>query len=105
MKKWMWITVPVAVVALAVVLWGGSVFAQEPAIAPVAFSGNSTGMADYCRSAGGMSGMGGMMDGTTATTSVNRTEMQNYCQNAGGMMGAGNMTGHIGMMSGGMMGR
>ncbi len=89
---------------LALVFWGGTVFAQEPANsrAQVALSGNGTEMADYCRSAGGM---GGMMNGTTAVAGANLTEMQNYCQNAGGMMGSGNMTGHGGMMGGGMMGR
>ena len=75
MKKWMWLTVPVAVVGLALAFWGGAVFALEPTNSrvPVALSGNGTEMADYCRSAGGM---GGMMDGTTA--GVNWTEMQNY---------------------------
>ena len=117
MKKWMLLTVPVAVVGLALAFWGGAVFAQEPANpqSPVVRSGNWTEMADYCRSAGGMSGMGGMMDRTTAATSVNWTEMQDYCQNAGGMMGTGNMSGGMmshagmmgdgGMMGGGMMGR
>lgn len=100
MKKWTWLTVPVAVMGLALVFWGGTVLAQEPAKAQVAFSGNSTGMAGYCRD---------LMDDYQAAPGANWTEMRNYCQNASGMMGAGgmmvggNMTGPGGMMNGGGM--
>ncbi len=102
MKKWMWLTVPAATAGLALVFWGGAVFAQEPVNPQGQFagSGNWTGMQDYCR---------GIMSGNTTAT-INRTEMRSYCQNAGGIMGAGNITGG-GMMSGGgsfgrgMMGR
>lgn len=100
MKKWMWLTVPATVVVLALGLWGGAVFAQEP-VNPqgqVARSGSWTGMQDYCR---------GIMSGNTTAT-INWTEMHGYCQNASGMMGAGNITGGMmsggGMMRGGMMG-
>lgn len=87
MRKLIWLVGAVVVVGLALALWGGVVFGQEPAKTP-APNGNWTAMADYCR---------GLMDGTPAVASINWTEMHNYCQNASGMMGTG------GMMGGGMM--
>ena len=114
MKKWMWLTAPIAVVGLALVLWGGAVFAQEAARVPFMHSGNWTGMAGYCQNTTGMMGTGGMMNGGGmmggfAATGANWTEMQSYCQNAtqngSGMMNGGMMRGGGMMSGGGMMGR
>ena len=97
MKKWIWLTALVVAVGVGLFLLGGAVFAQEPARAPVAVSGNWTDMADYCRDMMHDMMGGGMMGGDNMTGGGMMDGMM-------GMMGGGGMMGN-GASGHGMMGR
>ena len=85
MKKWVWITVPAAAIALGVVFVGGAAFAQTPNGTPPGV--NWTAMYDYCRN---------FIAGNNTATDNDFNEMRGFCQNSTesgnfgpGMMGRG----------------